>query len=195
MLYNINRLTHIKIIKDRFFKDVFDRKKPQKLFIIKKMMNFFFKFGKKIKFFKVLNNFLFLFYLILKNKNRFSTLNYLFLNEFLFSLRINSNFFNINYVFLWVESWLKPIFILECNVVPKKYRKKHSNKYIYKVRYLNKKKRKNKMFKLISNYFNTITDLTFKRKYQNLIFNLIFNYKKSILYKNKINVYKFFFKI
>ena len=122
-------------------------------------------------------------------------LNYTYTKEFLFNFLKYKNFNNILFILNWIYSWVKPMFLVECNLVPKKYRKKIKKKYLYKIKYLNIRNRMNKSLQWVNNYKNS---LAFKSKFNRELFcylDLMLNYKSSFIYLKKITTYKKVFKV
>lgn len=135
------------------------------------------------KFFENLSIFLFL-------ERNYLIENYLFVKEFLFNLKSNKNLNNVCYVFDWLIFWYKPIFTAKCYFVPKKYRKKLKKKYLVKIQYVDKLKRKNVALKnILLHSFNYSNYSIFSRITLNM-FDTIFNFKDSKPYKRKLQIYK-----
>jgi hypothetical protein len=74
--------------------------------------------------------------------------------------------------------------------VPKKYRKKLKKKYLVKIQYVDKLKRKNVALKnILLHSFNYSNYSIFSRITLNM-FDTIFNFKDSKPYKRKLQIYK-----
>ena len=87
------------------------------------------------------------------------------------------------------------MFYIECSVVPKKYRKKLKKKYLYKIKYLNKNRRLNKILNWISKYTNTLKNYSLLNRQLLVYLDLLLNYKNSYVYNKKILIYKKVFKL
>lgn len=131
-------------------------------------------------------------YKILCNKLNFVDIlqKYSYYNEFLYNFNCNSKFKNINFLLNWLSSWIEPMFFIECSSLQKKYRKKLKKKYIYKIKFLTKKNRLNKVLSFILKYTNTLLNFKFSNRLLFTYMDLIFNYKESNIYIKKIVIYK-----
>jgi len=120
---------------------------------------------------------------------------YKYSKEFFYNFFRYKNYNSINYILNWVFSWAKPMFCIECSVVPKKYRRKLKKKYLYKVKYLNKIKRTSKILNWIVQYTNTLKNFKFLNRSIIVYLDLLLNYKNSYIYNKKLLIYKKIFKI
>lgn len=139
--------------------------------------------------------FAYIYKLFYNNHNYLDNLNYKYTKEFLYNFFKYNNYNNFNFILSWVFSWIKPIFFMDCVVVPKKYRKKLKKKYLYKVKYLNVNSRLNKSLRLIKNYKNSLKYYSSFNRELFTYLDLILNYKYSYIFLKKINIYKKVFKI
>ena len=161
-----------------------------------KLATFFLFDGKKLFATKIINNSFFnLFFLattqdISQNHTLFLEKNKINLAAFIALLKLNTSFFNINFLLKWYLSFLTQIFNIKCIAVAKKYKKKYKKKYTFKLYQVSKAKRDNIFFKAMS--LNTST-FGVRSIYDRFLLNLlttISSYKQSSLYKKKIFIYK-----
>ncbi len=135
------------------------------------------------KFFENLSIFLFL-------ERNYLMENYIFVKEFIFNLKSNKNLNNMCYVFDWLIFWYRPIFTAKCYFVPKKYRKKLKKKYLVKIQYVDRLKRKNVALKNILLHSSNYSNYSIYSRITLNMFDTIFNFKDSKPYKRKLQIYK-----
>lgn len=133
--------------------------------------------------------------LLFSNGSYLYSSNYKYAKEFLYNFYKYSSYNNFNFLLNWIISWIKPIFFIDCTVVPKKYRKKIKKKYLYKVKYLSSKIRINKSLKWIQNYKNSLRIHSIFNRELFSYLDLLLNYKLSYVYLKKIIIYKKIFKV
>jgi len=133
--------------------------------------------------------------LLFINNSTLLTLNYKYTKEFLYNFFKYTNYNNFFFILNWILNWVKPMFFMDCVVVPKKYRKKLKKKYLYKIKYLSHSTRLNKSLKLIKNYKNSLKYYSNFNRELFCYLDLILNYKYSYIYLKKIDVYKKVFQI
>lgn len=129
-------------------------------------------------------------YLYSKNSEK-----YTFWKEYQYNMEVNFYVYNIIFLIDWVVLTLKPIFNVQCQTVPKKYRKHLKTTYLYKIKYLKEKNRFKTALKwigidILTSQFNS----NLNRIFTTLI-DLILNFKESKLYKNKLKVYAYLLRI
>lgn len=172
------------------------RAKLNNFVISSKTVSFFIKGGNSFTNSIVLYNLFTHFYKIMHNNtSMFKLNNYKYYKEFFYNFTRYKNYKNLNYLLNWIFFLIEPMFHIECSVVPKKYRKKLKKKYLYKIKYLNKSKRVNKILNWISRYSNTIKNYSFLNRQMMVYLDLLLNYKNSYIYNKKLLIYKKVFKI
>lgn len=165
---------------------------------ILKLNSFFNKNGNFLKQLTTLLSIYSLIYSIFLNFNIkviFKNEQYLYVKEFLYNLNYNTWLRNANNLLTWFLAWNTPLFYVNVQKVPKKFKKKLKKKYLYKVMYVKKKDQKKKALNWV--YLNNYNYENIRKFKKQLFFNkldLILNYKKSILYKQKTIIYKKMFK-
>ena len=157
-----------------------------------KFIMFFIKHGYLVKnTISLLNTYLFIYkyFLNLKNISSLNNKTYLYLIEFFFNITINKRFLNINQFLFWLVGWNNIMFNIKMEKVAKKFKKKYKVKYLYKVNYVSKTKQACTTLRwFYLNIFNFNTK-SVKTQLLHSLLDTILNYKKSTLYKKKINVY------
>lgn len=133
--------------------------------------------------------------LFYNNLDYLKNLNYKYTKEFLYNFFKYNNYNNYTFILSWIFNWIKPIFFMDCVVVPKKYRKKLKKKYLYKVKYLGTNSRLSKSLRFIKNYKNSLKYYTSFNRELFTYLDLILNYKFSYIFLKKISVYKKVFKV
>lgn len=133
--------------------------------------------------------------LFYNNLSYLKDLNYKYTKEFLYNFFKYNNYNNYTFILSWIFNWIKPIFFMDCVVVPKKYRKKLKKKYLYKIKYLGSNSRLSKSLRFIKNYKNSLKFHTSFNRELFTYLDLILNYKSSYIFLKKISVYKKVFKI
>lgn len=120
---------------------------------------------------------------------------YYFWREYQYNMGLNFYVYNIMFLINWVVLTLKPVFNIQCQIVPKKYRKHLKTSYLYKIKYLQEKKRFKVALKWISvDVLNSSYKLNIDKIFATLI-DLILNFKKSKSYQNKLKIYSYLLKI
>lgn len=185
--FNTNFKKQIRIEKYSFLKNS-----------ILKIVSYFFKKGFFLKYlitFLNIYNLLYSIFLNFDSAEIFKNHEYIYTLEFLYNLKYNKSLLNVNTLVYWFSSWNTPLFDLDVQKVPKKYKKKLKKKYTYKIIYLKKNKQNKKALQWVFlNSFNYEDIRTLK---QQVLFNTldtILNYKKSLISKKKILIYKKMFK-
>jgi hypothetical protein len=120
---------------------------------------------------------------------------YSFWKEYQYNMSLNFYVYNIMFLINWVMLTLKPIFNIQCQTVPKKYRKHLKTNYIYKVRYLPERKRFKTAIKWISIDILSSVDRVSTNKILTTMMDLILNFKTSKIYSNKLKIYAYLLKI
>lgn len=141
------------------------------------------------------NVFSYIYKLLFTNNNLLLNLNYKYTKEFLYNFFKYTTYNNFYFILNWILNWVKPMFFMDCVVVPKKYRKKLKKKYLYKIKYLSNTSRLNKGLKLIKNYKNSLKYYSNFNRELFCYLDLILNYKNSYIYLKKLDVYKKVFQI
>ena len=200
--FKITNLLNILKLYKNFTLTLFDflyyniKYKKNNLIVLSKVTPFLIKKGNLFKNSILLFNLFTKFYKIIFSKNTSLKLDdYKYYKEFFYNFSRYSNYKNINYLLNWIFFLIEPMFYVECSVVPKKYRKKLKKKYLYKIKYLNKSKRTNKILNWITKYSNTLKNFKFLNRQLLVYLDLFLNYKNSYLYDKKLLVYKKVFKI
>ena len=173
IVYNLNNI--LKQTKSIYF--IFD-----KIFKNKNLLLFF-------------NIFIFFYNFFYNNKDIFLICDYKYINVFFYNFFKYSNYNNFLFIFKWILNLVKPIFFIECSLIPKKYIKKLKKIYIYKIKYLSLYYRIYKSLKLIKNYINYINYKNIIYRYIFCYLDLILNYKFSYIYIKKIQIYKKIFNL
>ena len=115
---------------------------------------------------------------------------YIYLDRFLINYNINNFFNNINYIFNWVISWGKPIFIVKSINSSKKNKRRLKRQYKHTVVYLKKYKRIRYFWFYFAKFQKSYSNNIFSKRLFLSFTDTIFNYKASNLYKQKLNMYK-----
>lgn len=122
-----------------------------------------------------------------------------FLKDYPHMQGIMENFFekNLNFleIFQLTTNLIKPPFIMKSVNIPKKLKKKSGIKYLIKIVYRPECKRLNNAFKQLHIYSNSLQDNTFEIRLYKAILYTFFEWKDSMLYKNKVLIFKKFLKI
>lgn len=120
---------------------------------------------------------------------------YIYILEFLYNLLNIRSLLNIRHLLNWITVWNNPLFDIGVSKVPKKFKKKLKKKYTYKIVYIKRNNQNRRALRwLFLNNFNYENIQKLKRQLLLNIFDLTLNYKKSLLYKQKILIYKKMFK-
>jgi len=181
--------------------DIFNNKLEIKLYTNKqnskiKLLGYLLKNGNfSLNAINSFNVFSYIYKFIYLNNNELLNLNYKYTKEFLYNFFKYTSYNNFFFILNWIFSWVKPMFFMDCVVVPKKYRKKLKKKYLYKIKYLSIKTRINKCLKLVKNYKNSLKYYSNFNRELFCYLDLILNYKNSYIYLKKIDIYKKVFQI
>lgn len=141
------------------------------------------------------NVFSYIYKLLYTNNSELLNFNYKYTKEFLYNFFKYTSYNNFFFILNWIFNWVKPMFFMDCVVVPKKYRKKLKKKYLYKIKYLSSSNRINRCLKLIKNYKNSLKYYSNFNRELFCYLDLILNYKYSYIYLKKIDIYKKVFQI
>lgn len=110
-------------------------------------------------------------------------------------LRLNMDFFNINFFLFWLLKSVRYSFFFKISVLPKFLKKKTKKKYLIEPVFLEKKKRARTSLRIFSVGILKSRFFTFKSRVYAHIADLAFNLKNSVSFKEKSLVYKKIFKL
>ena len=131
------------------------------------------------------------FYFITSHTSQFDNTSYSFWKEYQYNMGVNLHIYNILFLINWVASTLKPMFNIECQNVPKKYRKHLKTHYVYKVKYLYEKKRFKSGLKWLGTEIITAPHRTNCERVFFTLIDTILNFKNSKSYKTKLKIYSY----
>lgn len=159
-----------------------------------KLVSYYFKQGLFIKnliYFLWIFNTLYTTFLNAKPADLLSSDSYLHIVDFSHNLHYNRDLLTVKGLTHWFTSWNTPLFDVDMQKVPKKYKKKIKKKYTYSIKYLKKNQQKKRTLRWIAlNNYNYENIRTLKKRTLNNILDTLLNYKSSLIYKRKILIYK-----